>query len=168
MTIIEYEIASSLEEIAVDSPTLQNVTVPREALARQLAKYYRVLDKKRCKCAEFPPGTRRECIDDYATTNLKMDPATQLIRCETCITAVEYIKALRHNHSLQSSTLLGCEEALRKDMCDPFYDQRHSMGVACRSVIASLCILDVSSLNNLASVQTTKDFCTMTEYCLVE
>jgi hypothetical protein len=143
-----------------------NVTVSRNAFARQLAKYYRILDKKRCKCGEHDvEEVQRDCVDDYVTTNLKKDPKTEVIRCETCVAVVDYIKALRHNHKVATGQVLDCKVAIKKDMCEPFYNEKHSMAVACRSIAASICVADGKSLDAYSQLQTAQDYCSMTDYC---
>jgi hypothetical protein len=149
--VLQYEITAQLSGNVV----LSNSTATSGDFAAALAKYYWVLETKRCGCKSLPDvPSQRACIDKYVIT----DPKTTTESCSLCGAAFNYYKAVTSG----TSQVMSCTTALSQVVCAPFFGTPNSVNVACITTINSMC---ANQLETLAPLQTSAEFCQKQGFC---
>ncbi|KAG2389403.1 hypothetical protein C9374_013963 [Naegleria lovaniensis] len=159
-SILQYNIAPTLTFTTVEST--QNLTSSsvventRLQFARGVAKLSMFLEHKmRCNCRMHKTiFEQKQCIDNYSHYDIFLTK----VKCETCLGAASYLKALR---SLDENKT--CVAAMNS-VCYPFRDNLSSVGVACRQFSSKFCgIPMIESIVDVSSTPT--DVCVGQSFC---
>lgn len=124
--------------------------------ARGLAKLSMYLEHKmRCNCRlNKTLSEQKQCVDSYSNYDITLTK----VKCDTCLGAVSYFKALRAMD--QNKT---CQAAMNL-LCFPFLNSLSSVGVACRQFSSKFCAIPmIESVVDVSS--SSMDVCTCQLFC---
>ncbi|EFC45881.1 predicted protein [Naegleria gruberi] len=150
-SVIQYNIVPQVTAITIKT----NLTEAKYQFAKGIAQFSMYLDHKlRCNCRlETTDTAKTTCINNYSDFDVKSSTTA----CAVCKGAVQYLKALRTVDST-----MRCSDSM-KDICSPFNDGLHSVGLACRLSTKSLC--GITLMEQMVDSQSISEFCSGHSYC---